>query len=182
MSCGNTSIRGISGDATEKRKAFQKMIADADRGEFSAILCWDQDRFGRFDSIEAGRWIYPLRQHDVKLVTVAQGEVDWTSFAGRLIYNVTQEGKHAYLRDLSRNSCVASWRRRAWRMAGHTALRRTASRTSGWCWATRRKSEAVRRIFRWYLDGHSCGRLPSVERRGIPDAHGSRGEACCANC
>ena len=45
----------ISGDATEKRKQFQKMIADAERGEFKAILCWDQDRFGRFDSIEAGR-------------------------------------------------------------------------------------------------------------------------------
>ena len=93
----------ISGDATDKRKAFQRMIADAERGEFKAILCWDQDRFGRFDSIEAGRWIYPLRENGVQLVTVAQGEVDWTTFAGRLIYNVTQEGKHAFLRDLSRN-------------------------------------------------------------------------------
>ena len=37
------------------------------------------------------------------MVTVAQGSVDWTSFAGRLIYNVQQEGKHAFLRDLSRN-------------------------------------------------------------------------------
>lgn len=93
----------ISGDRTEKRKAFQRMIADAERGEFKAILCWDQDRFGRFDSIEAGRWIYPLRQAGVSLVTVAQGTIDWSDFAGRLVYNVTQEAKHAFLRDLSRN-------------------------------------------------------------------------------
>lgn len=94
----------ISGDATEKRKAFQKMIADAERGKFKVILCWDQDRFGRFDSIEAGRWIYPLRQAGVKLITVAQGVIDWTDFAGRMMYAIQQEGKHSFLRDLSRNS------------------------------------------------------------------------------
>ncbi len=42
---------------------------------------WDYSRFGRFDSIEAGRWIYPLRQAGVKLVTVAEGLVDWDCFA-----------------------------------------------------------------------------------------------------
>jgi site-specific DNA recombinase len=94
---------GISGDDTAKRKQFQAMIADADRGEFSAILCWDQDRFGRFDSIEAGRWIHPLREAGVCLETVAQGRTDWTDFAGRMIYGITQEGKNAFLRDLSRN-------------------------------------------------------------------------------
>ena len=93
----------ISGDRTDKRHAFQRMIADAARGKFKAILCWDQDRFGRFDSVEAGFYIHPLRQAGVRLVTVAQGAVDWTTFAGRLIYNVQQEGKHAFLRDLSRN-------------------------------------------------------------------------------
>ena len=71
---------GISGDATEKRIEFQRMIADAVSGEFKAILCWDQDRFGRFDSIEAGRWIYPLRQAGVHLHTVAQGVINWNDF------------------------------------------------------------------------------------------------------
>ena len=94
----------ISGDATEKRKDFQRMIADAEElGDFTAILCWDQDRFGRFDSIEAGRWIHPLRQAGVCLVTVAQGHIDWNDFAGRMMYNIQQEGKHQFLIDLSRN-------------------------------------------------------------------------------
>jgi DNA invertase Pin-like site-specific DNA recombinase len=45
---------GISGDNTEKRKAFLKMRNDAALGDFEAILCWDASRFGRFDSIDAG--------------------------------------------------------------------------------------------------------------------------------
>ena len=46
---------GISGDATEKRVEFQKMIRDAgERKDFAVVLCWDQDRFGRFDPLEAG--------------------------------------------------------------------------------------------------------------------------------
>ena len=45
---------GISGDATEKRYDFQRMIADAEmKGDFKAILCWDQDRFGRFSPPDA---------------------------------------------------------------------------------------------------------------------------------
>jgi site-specific DNA recombinase len=95
---------GISGDATEKRLDFQRMIKDAEeKGDFAAILCWDQDRFGRFDSIEAGRWIHPLRCAGVWLVTVAQGQIDWNDFAGRMMYAIQQEGKHQYLIDLSRN-------------------------------------------------------------------------------
>jgi len=96
---------GISGAKTLKRPEFRRMIRDADdRGDFRAILCWDQDRFGRFDSIEAGEWISPLRRAGVELVTVCQGRIDWEDFAGRLIYQITQEGKHRFLVDLSRNS------------------------------------------------------------------------------
>ncbi|MHB1038409.1 MAG: recombinase family protein [Pirellulales bacterium] len=94
----------ISGDATDKRKGFLQMVRDAEeKRDFAAILCWDQDRFGRFDSIEAGRWIYPLRKAGVWLITVAQGRIDWNDFAGRMMYSIQQEGKHQYLVDLSRN-------------------------------------------------------------------------------
>jgi len=94
---------GISGDATEKRLDFQRMIADASgRRDFEAILCWDQDRFGRFDSMEAGYWIHPLRKAGVKLVTVADGPVDWEDFSGRMVYSIKQEGKHQFLHDLAK--------------------------------------------------------------------------------
>jgi hypothetical protein len=48
----------ISGDRTDKRDAFQQMIRDAAAGKFKAILCWDQDRFGRFDSLYCGRFVW----------------------------------------------------------------------------------------------------------------------------
>ena len=94
---------GISGDKTDKRLQFQQMITDAADGRFKAILCWDQDRFGRFDSLESGYWIHPLRRQGVQLVTCTDGPVDWNSFAGRMIYGMKQEGKHQYLVDLSNN-------------------------------------------------------------------------------
>ncbi len=95
---------GISGDATEKRHAFQKMIKDCKSKRFDAVLCWDQDRFGRFDPLEAGFWIKPMRDAGVVLETIAQGLVNWNDFAGRIVWSVNQEAKHAYLRDLARNS------------------------------------------------------------------------------
>jgi site-specific DNA recombinase len=94
---------GISGDRTEKRLQFQQMITDAEDGRFKAILCWDQDRFGRFDSLESGYWIHPLRKRGVQLITCTDGPVDWNTFAGRMLYGMKQEGKHQYLIDLSNN-------------------------------------------------------------------------------
>lgn len=94
---------GISGDRTEKRLQFQQMITDAEDGRFKAILCWDQDRFGRFDSLESGYWIHPLRKRGVQLVTCTDGPVDWSTFAGRMLYGMKQEGKHQFLVDLSNN-------------------------------------------------------------------------------
>jgi DNA protecting protein DprA len=109
---------GISGDATEKRAAFRQMLRDAaERGDFRAVLCWDQDRFGRFDPLEAGYWVKPLRDAGVYLETVAQGRIDWEDFAGRIIYAVQQEGKHAFLVDMSRTSTrgsLAAARRGQW--------------------------------------------------------------------
>jgi site-specific DNA recombinase len=93
----------VSGDDTARRTEFLRMRDAAGRGEFSVVLCWDQDRFGRFDPIEGGYWILPFRDAGVRLETIAQGKIDWTDFAGRLLYVVQQEAKHAYLRDLSRN-------------------------------------------------------------------------------
>ena len=74
---------GISGSKSDERKDFQRLIADAtERGDFRAVLCWDQDRFSRFDPLEANHYWYLLDQAGVKLATVTQGEVDWHSLGG----------------------------------------------------------------------------------------------------
>jgi DNA invertase Pin-like site-specific DNA recombinase len=96
---------GISGDATEKRLGFQAMHKAACNGrDFDCIIVWDMDRFGRFNSMEAGYWIHPLMKAGVKLVTVNEGPVNWDDFTGRMMFSMKQEGKHQFLRDLSRNT------------------------------------------------------------------------------
>jgi site-specific DNA recombinase len=98
---------GISGDREQKRKAFMQMIADAPRGDFTVILCDDQDRFGRFDSITQGYYAKILRDARVRLETVAQGKIDWNSFAGRITGAVTQEAKAMEAKATSRR--VIGW-------------------------------------------------------------------------
>jgi DNA invertase Pin-like site-specific DNA recombinase len=94
----------ISGDDTKARRAFLQMIADAgELNNFEAILCWDKARFGRFDSIEAGYYIYPLREAGVYLATVMEGVTDWNDPTGRIVGQVMQEGKHQQLIDHSGN-------------------------------------------------------------------------------
>jgi DNA invertase Pin-like site-specific DNA recombinase len=95
---------GISGDDTEKRLDFLRMMADAgDRADFNAILVWDQDRFGRFSPHEASFRTWPLAQAGIQLVTTDKGPIDWSDFTEWLTYSVNQQGKHQFLRDLSRN-------------------------------------------------------------------------------
>jgi site-specific DNA recombinase len=95
---------GISGDATECREGFLSLHKTVCNGrDFDVILVWDQDRFGRFDSMEAGYWIHPLRKAGVRLVSVTEGPINWDDFTGRVMYGLKQEGKHQFLRDLSRN-------------------------------------------------------------------------------
>jgi hypothetical protein len=82
------------------RKDFQRMVREI--GDTAkAILCWDQDRFGRFDSSRRGT-DYPLRQAGVRLIASA-GVIDWGDFTSRVMYGIVREGKHQYLHDLARN-------------------------------------------------------------------------------
>jgi site-specific DNA recombinase len=92
----------IAGDHVEKRKGFCRMLEDAKRGLFSVILCDSKDRFGRFDLIDAGEVIAPLRRAGVRLHTAAEGLIDWDSFAGRITDAILQEAKRQEVRELSR--------------------------------------------------------------------------------
>jgi hypothetical protein len=78
------------------------MLRDAQAGVFRAILCDDKDRFGRFDSIDSGEIIAPLRRKGVWMDSVAQGKIDWNSFAGRVTDAVLQEAKNEESNSISR--------------------------------------------------------------------------------
>jgi DNA invertase Pin-like site-specific DNA recombinase len=164
---------GISGDDTERRTGFRQMLADAERlGDFAAVLCWDQDRFGRFDPLEAGYWVKPLRDRGIYLETVGQGRIDWSGFAGRIVYAVQQEGKHAFLRDMSRavaRGMLAKAKRGEW-LGGKppygyrlTDLKRLEPGDAG-------EVETVRWLYREYLRRDvGCAQLAEeLNARGVP--------------
>jgi hypothetical protein len=76
---------GISGHSTERRDGFLAFHKAACNGrDFDAVLVWDQDRFGRFDSMEAGSWIHRLRKAGVRLVSVTEEPINWDDFTGRV--------------------------------------------------------------------------------------------------
>src|SRR3989442_873776 len=65
----------ISGTSTDARKAFQKLIQDAqsDACKFRAVLVYDIKRFGRVDNDEAGHYRYLLRKNRIDVVYVSEG-------------------------------------------------------------------------------------------------------------
>jgi len=166
---------GISGDDTKRRRGFLRMREDAQKGKFQIVLAWDQDRFGRFDPIEGGYWILPFRNAGVRLETMAQGQIDWNDFAGRLLYLVQQEAKHAYLRDLSRNV-----------LRGQVAKARQGRGADGSAPYGYRveddrrvivpeEAAVVRRIFEEYLSGGAIrGVATSLNADGIPSPRGKQ--------
>ena len=164
---------GISGDATEKRFEFQRMIFDAGRGKFKAIIVWDQDRFGRFDSVEAGFWIHPLRQAGVQLHTVSEGLLDWSDFTGRVMYSIKQEGKHQFLRDLARNTArgrLDAAKSGKWMAITPHGFVKVGGRLQ---LGDPAEIETVRRIFREYLSGHSLRSIcRSLNADGIKSSRG----------
>ncbi len=166
----------ISGDDTEKRLVFQQMLRDAkEKRDFQAVLCWDQDRFGRFDPLEAGYWIKPLRDAGIYLETVAQGRINWDDFSGRIIYAVQQEGKHAFLRDLSRNTArgmLAKARQGLW--LGGPPPYAYAVQDNRLVPGDPREIEVVQWLFRTYAEtSASLGDLMrNLNERGIPSPGG----------
>ncbi len=147
----------ISGDDTVNRHGFHQMLADAQqRRDFQGILCWDRARFGRFDSIEAGYYIHPLRIAGVHLATVVDGPIEWNDSQGRMLGGLLQEGKHQQLLDLSANvtrgqreaAKNASWLGAppyGYRIEGEKKSKRLVIDDIG-------KVKVVRRIFREFVE------------------------------
>lgn len=167
---------GVSGDDTERRADFLRMRTDAAAGKFKAILCWDQDRFGRFDSLEAGYWIHPLRKAGIKLVSVTEGgPINWDDFTGRVMYSLKQEGKHQYLRDLSRNvmrGMLERARLGLW-VGGPPPLGYVVGADERLHLGRPHDIATVRTIFDGYLAGHSLRSL--VEVLNAKDCRTGRG-------
>ena len=62
----------ISGTSADKRPGFQRMIGDAQRCEFKAVIVWNSDRFSRCDITETEHYRYLLRKAGVTLLSVTE--------------------------------------------------------------------------------------------------------------
>jgi len=106
------------------RDDFLKMIGDAANRDFRAVLCLDQDRFSRFKPSKFFRYLDMLADHDVRIVSVEQGELNVDDIAGAVLGVVNQHAKEQYSRDVSRkvtDGLIAKAMRGEW-VAGRPPL------------------------------------------------------------
>jgi DNA invertase Pin-like site-specific DNA recombinase len=170
---------GVPSDDVRRRKAFQQLLADCAAGKVGTILVDDKDRFGRFDSIDQGYYVKPLRDRGVKLVTVAQGLVDWNSFGGRISDAVLSEARNLEVRAMARRvatACARLAQQGEW-LGGPVpyAFRlETAGGKKRLVPGDPQQVEAVRLIFRLVGDhGWSLGKIvQELHARRIPSPAG----------
>jgi hypothetical protein len=81
------------------------MRADAARGGWEAILCWDEARFGRWHPLRVGKYISEFLDHRRYVVCVKDGKtVDWESDTGGIVYTIEQHGRHKENKDRAANA------------------------------------------------------------------------------
>ena len=94
---------GISGWKAKERREFIRLIEDADEGDFSAVLVYDQDRFSRFGMRKFFRYLDELADAGVVVVSVNQGvlNTDDDDIGSTLKAGVDQHAKREYARSIA---------------------------------------------------------------------------------
>lgn len=94
----------VSGTSAKARAGFQRMIADAQTGKFTAILVWSSDRFSRSDVTETEHYRYLLRQAGVTLQSVTEDYLAREGIDGDVLRTVRQFQNRQYSISLSQNT------------------------------------------------------------------------------
>jgi len=85
----------------EKREEFHRLLRDCAKHEFRALICYDQSRFSRLDSIKGAADLQILRENNILLHTLLEGVIDLNSDSGRLITCLKCESNNKYSLDIS---------------------------------------------------------------------------------
>ena len=94
----------ISGTSADERPDFQRMIADAQRGEFRAVIVWHSDRFSRGVMCETEHYRYLLQQATVTVLSVTEDYLARDGIDGDVLRAVTQSQNRQFSISLSRNT------------------------------------------------------------------------------
>ncbi len=94
----------ISGTSADERPAFQNMIADAQRGEFKAVIVWNSDRFSRGDITETEYHRYLLRKAGVVVLSVTEDFLGRDGIDGDVLRTVRQFQNRQFSVSLAQNT------------------------------------------------------------------------------
>ena len=103
---------GVSG-AKEKRPALNRLLADAHRRRFDAVLAWKLDRVGRSLS-HLIRLVETLESLGVDLVSLNDPGLDTTTPHGKLVFSImgaVAEFERSLIRERTRAGVAAARRR-----------------------------------------------------------------------
>jgi DNA invertase Pin-like site-specific DNA recombinase len=96
----NEYIDRAQSGTKDDRPAFQKMIQDSEKKQFTLVLVWKLDRFAR-NRYDAANYKHILKKHGAKLVSVMEPISDDPT--GVLIEAVLEGSAEYYSRNLSQN-------------------------------------------------------------------------------
>ena len=170
--------KGISG-TSDKRPEFQKMISAATKGDVDAVIVHKLDRFAR-NRYDSAFYKNILKKNNVKLISVLENLQD--SPESVILESVIEGMNEYYSLNLSREvrkglqenalECKVT--------GGPPALGYSVDRATQKYVINEYEAEAVRVIFRMYLEGYSYTEIIDVlnnkgyrTRRGIPFAKNS---------
>lgn len=87
---------GLSGSKNiAKRVSFARMIEESSKREFTRVFVYDISRFGRLDSQTGAAHKLTLRKNGVEgLISLNEGEINWTSGMGRMMDTMLSEASH----------------------------------------------------------------------------------------
>ena len=170
--------RGISG-TSDNRPEFQRMISAATKGEVDAVIVHKLDRFAR-NRYDSAFYKNILKKNNVKLISVLENLQD--SPESVILESVIEGMNEYYSLNLSREvrkglqenalECKVT--------GGPPALGYSVDRNTQKYIINEYEAEAVRLIFRMYLDGYSYTEIIDSlnskgyrTRRGIPFAKNS---------
>ena len=170
--------RGISG-TSDKRPEFQKMISTATKGDVDAVIVHKLDRFAR-NRYDSAFYKNILKKNNVKLISVLENLQD--SPESVILESVIEGMNEYYSLNLSREvrkglqenalECKVT--------GGPPALEYSVDRNTQKYIINEYEAEAVRLIFRMYLEGYSYTEIIDTlntkgyrTRRGIPFAKNS---------
>ena len=94
----------ISGTSADERPGFQRMIAEAQRGDFAAVIVWNSDRFSRGDVTETEYYRYLLRKAGVVVLSVTEDYLARDGIDGDVLRTVKQFQNRQYSISLSQNT------------------------------------------------------------------------------